>query len=125
MSRILVVDDNPDAIEASAFLLRRWGHEVRSARDGESALRVARAWLPEVVLLDLGLPGIDGIQVAAALRQEPSLGMCRIVAMSALFRDGDEAQLEGLGVAQRLRKPLDSRTLRSLVGSAAGRSSPA
>lgn len=116
MSRVLIVDDNPDAIEASAFLLRLWGHEVRTAREGDTALRIARAWLPEVVLLDLGLPGIDGLQVAAALRQEPSLRACRIVAMSALFHDEDDVQLGRLGIALRIRKPIDVGFLRSMLG---------
>lgn len=121
MSRILLVDDNPGAVDASAFLLRLWGHDVRTAADGESALRIARAWLPDVVLLDLGLPGLDGIQVAAALRQEPALGRCRIVAMSALFREDDEARLARSGVVQMIRKPVEAAFLRSLVGGAPAR----
>jgi CheY-like chemotaxis protein len=116
VSRVLLVDDNPDAIDASAFLLRLWGHEVRTAREGDAALRIARAWLPDVVLLDLGLPGIDGLQVAAAIRQEPALRSCRIFAMSALFRDDDEEQLRRLGVVLRMRKPIDVGFLRSMLG---------
>lgn len=117
MARILLVDDNADAMNAAAFLLQQWGHEVRVASDGASALQVARAWFPQLVLLDIGLPGMDGFQVAAALRREPALRSCRIIAMSAFSRTDDDASLAAAGVDQLLRKPLDVAFLRSLIGS--------
>jgi CheY-like chemotaxis protein len=116
VSRILLIDDNAPAMQATALLLSQWGHEVQVAPDGPTALVVARKWRPQLVLLDIGLPGMDGFQVAAALRREPLLG-CRIIAMSALYRQGDEARLAAAGVDQILRKPLDLSFLRSLLGS--------
>ncbi len=116
MARILLVDDNADAVKATAFLLEQWGHEVRVASDGAAAVQLARAWLPQLVLLDIGLPGMDGFQVAAALRREPALRSCRIIAMSAFYRADDDASLAAAGVDQLLRKPLDVAFLRSLIG---------
>jgi CheY-like chemotaxis protein len=121
MSRILVVDDNPDVRHATGFLLEQWGHEVRVAGEGESALRIARAWQPDFVLLDIGLPGMDGFRVAASLRGEGGLQRPRIIAVSALYREGDEASLAAAGVDQLLRKPLDIAFLRSLLGARAAR----
>ena len=116
MSRILLVDDNVDAVQATALVLSGWGHQVRIAADGGTALFAARAWRPEVLLLDIGLPGMDGFAVAAALRQEPAVGACRIIAVSALHREGDDARLAALGVDQFLTKPVDLAFLRSLLG---------
>jgi len=66
--RVLIVDDNTDAAESLAMLLRLWGHVVYVAHDGLAALAMARTYLPEVVLLDLGPPGMDGYEVARQLR---------------------------------------------------------
>src|SRR5687768_15572117 len=67
--RVLVVEDNPDSARSLAALLRRWGHSVRVAFDGPSALQLAGEDEPDVVLLDIGLPGMDGYAVASSLRQ--------------------------------------------------------
>jgi CheY-like chemotaxis protein len=117
MSRVLLVDDNVDGLEATARVLAHWGHQVQVAADGQSALLAARAWRPHLLLLDIGLPGMDGFQVAAALLQEPATGSCRIIAVSAFYREGDGARLAAAGVDQLLRKPLDLMFLRSLLGS--------
>jgi len=114
MSRILLVDDNVDAMRSTALLLKQWGHEVRVASDGPSAIVEARVWRPQLVLLDIGLPGMDGVQVAEALLREPGLG-CRVIAMSAFYREYDNARLAAAGVDQLLRKPLDVSFLRSLL----------
>lgn len=116
MTRILVVDDNADAAEGTAILLRQWGHEVRVVSDGAAGVHAARSFRPHLVLLDIGLPGLDGFQVAAALRTEPALSACRIIAISALYRDGDDRSLAAAGIDQLLRKPLDPAFLRSLLG---------
>ncbi len=71
--RLLVVDDNRDAAESLAMLLRLQGHEVRVANDGPSALELAKAYQPVMVFLDIGMPGMDGYEVARRLRQQPGL----------------------------------------------------
>ena len=118
MSRILLVDDNPDVRRATAFLLEQWGHEVRLAAEGNAALLIARAWQPDVVLLDIGLPGMDGFSVAQSLRREALPRSPRVIAISALYRPDDAKLLAAAGVDQLLRKPLDVSFLRSLLGAA-------
>lgn len=119
MSRILLVDDDLGVREATALALVQWGHEVQGAADGQAALLIARAWRPDLVLLDIGLPGLDGFQVAAAWRQEPELGSCRIIAVSGLYREGDDARLAALGIDQLLSKPVNLAFLGSLLGHSA------
>src|SRR5688500_4095805 len=116
MSRILLVDDDPWVREATALVLAHWGHEVRMAADGQAALLIARAWRPDLVLLDIGLPGMDGFQVAAAWRLEPLLSSCRIIAVSGLYREGDDARLADIGIDQLLSKPVNLAFLGSLLG---------
>jgi len=116
VSRVLLVDDDPGVRDATMFLLEQWGHEVRSAGDGASALLIARAWQPHVVLLDIGLPGMDGFSVAESLRREPLPVAARLIAISALYREDDAGLLAAAGIDQILRKPLDTRFLRSLLG---------
>jgi CheY-like chemotaxis protein len=115
MSRILLVDDNVAAMRATALLLGQWGHEVHLAADGPSAIVAARGWRPQLALIDIGLPGMDGFELAALLRRQPGL-QCRIIAMSALYRQDDAARLAAAGVDQLLPKPVDLAFLRSLLG---------
>ena len=71
--RLLVVDDNRDAADSLAMLLRLQGHEVRVAHDGPAALEMVKGYRPELVFLDIGMPGMDGYEVARRLRQQPGL----------------------------------------------------
>ena len=115
MSRVLLVDDNLGAVQAAALVLARWGHEVQVAGDGPAAILAARKWHPHVVLLDIGLPGMDGFQVASILRSDPALRSCRIIGLSALYREDDDARLAAAGLDQLIRKPLDLAFLRSFL----------
>lgn len=119
MSRVLLVDDNVGAVQAAALLMEQWGHEVQVVADGPAAIVAARKWHPQVVLLDIGLPGMDGFQVARILREDPALRSCRIIAMSALYRQGDDASLAAAHLDQLIRKPLDLAFLRSFLGNPA------
>ena len=80
--RILVVDDNPDSAASLVMLLRLLGHEVREAYDGQGALAILEQFVPNLVLLDLGMPGLSGYDVAAQIRSQPRLNRVRIVALS-------------------------------------------
>src|ERR1700726_90899 len=80
--RVLVVDDNRDAADSLALLLSFWGHEVQVAYDGASAFQVACSCRPSVMLLDIGLPKLDGHQLARQLRQEPSLKGAILIAVT-------------------------------------------
>jgi CheY-like chemotaxis protein len=113
---VLVVDDNQDAAESVALLLRLWGHEVRTAHEGVSALKAARSYLPEVVLLDLGLPGLDGYEVARQLRGEQGEGPLLIVAMTGYGQDEDRRRSREAGFDHHLVKPVDPHTLQGLLG---------
>ena len=84
--RVLVVDDNRDATETMAMLLGIWGHDTRSAHDGPSALGIAQEFQPEVILLDIGLPGMDGFEVARRVHSLPGLRNTVLIAMTATVR---------------------------------------
>ena len=114
-ARILLVEDNVDAADALAELLRLWGHQVEVAHDGAAALQAARSGRPDVVLLDIGLPGMDGYQVSAALRQLPDLQATVIVALTGYGQESDRQRSAQAGFDQHLVKPVDLEALRRLV----------
>jgi CheY-like chemotaxis protein len=115
--RVLVVDDNVDAAESSAFLLRFSGHEVEVAHDGEAALRVVRDFRPEVVLLDIGLPGKSGYDVARELRARPEGEGIILAAVTGYGQDDDRRRAREAGFDYHLTKPLDPDTLTAFVES--------
>ena len=93
--RILVVDDNVDAAVTIAALLQTWGHDVQAAYGGEAALEKVRSFQPEIVLLDIGMPGMTGYEVAKRLRAEPSAQGMIIVALTGYGQDADRERLVG------------------------------
>src|SRR5690242_15898926 len=105
--RVLVVDDNVDSAESLALLLQIEGHEVASAYDGGTALRTAESFDQNVVLLDLGLPDIDGFQVARALRAAEGGAARLLVALTGFGRDSDRAEAMAAGFDRHLTKPVD------------------
>ena len=105
--RVLVVDDNVDAAQALGLLLTATGHDVRMAHDGLSAVKVALDFLPNVVLLDIGLPGIDGYEVAKRLRQDSSLVDVVLVAMTGYGQATDKVRSRDSGFNHHLVKPAD------------------
>src|SRR5690349_21485204 len=114
--RVLVVDDNVDSATGIELLLKEAGHEVYVAYDGVKALETARRMRPEFVFLDLGLPGLDGFEVARALRREPDLQGVRIIAISGYGSESDRRRAQDAGVDQHLVKPADPAFLESLLG---------
>jgi PAS domain S-box-containing protein len=122
--RVLVVDDSTDSAESLARLLRRWGHEVHLAHDGPSALAAARSTAPEIVLLDIGLPGMDGYEVARQLRQDPERNGSVLVAVTGYGQAADRQQTRNAGFDQHLTKPVDPTLLRTLLATAEARPSP-
>jgi two-component system CheB/CheR fusion protein len=105
--RIVVADDNRDAADTTALLLRRSGHQVHVAYDGEAALEAALAERPDVLLLDLSLPGRDGYQVAERLRADPGLRELRIVALSGHGLAHHRERSRRAGFDEHLTKPVD------------------
>ena len=106
-SRILVVDDNEDSAEMLAKLLAMSGHDVRTAYTGPTALEAAAAYLPDVVLLDIGLPGINGYEVARRLRQIPRLEGVKIIAMTGYGQEADIRLAQEAGFDSHQVKPID------------------
>lgn len=105
--RILVVDDNDDAVDSLAALLRLEGHEVRVGRDGPSAVAVASSFEPDVALLDIGLPGMSGYDVARAMRADARTAQCLLVALSGWGQEADRKRSREAGFDRHLVKPLD------------------
>lgn len=113
--RILVVDDNRDSAESLAMLLRLFGNDVRMAHDGRLALEVATSYRPDVVLLDIGLPGLDGLEVCRRLRKQSKETQPLIVAMTGYGQEEDRRQSEEAGFNAHLVKPVDLGALQDLL----------
>jgi signal transduction histidine kinase len=113
--RIVVVDDNRDSAESLARLLRLIGHEVRTAYNGEEGLETVRAYRPDLVLLDIGLPVLDGYEVAKRIRAEPELEGIVLVALTGYGGDEDRRQAQACGFNSHMVKPLDFDALQMLL----------
>ena len=113
--RVLVVDDNRDAADSLALLVRAWGHEVRVAYDGVEGLRTARAFEPDCMLLDLGLPKLDGFRLAEVLRAQATGRGAKLIALTA-FSDKETVNraLEA-GFDYHFVKPADPDLIRRLL----------
>jgi CheY-like chemotaxis protein len=113
--RILVVDDNVDAAEALGELLRDYGHEVGTAHDGPRALDHARLHRPDMVLLDISMPEMDGYEVAKRIRGELGLGDALLVALSGYGEDRHRRLAREAGFDQHVTKPVDASKLEELL----------
>jgi PAS domain S-box-containing protein len=116
-SRVLVVDDNIDAADSMATWLHLAGHDVRTAYGGAAALEVAVAFQPAIVVLDIGLPGMDGHEVARLLRQTPELENVWLIALTGYGRKADLKLSEEAGFDHHLVKPADPQKLKALLAS--------
>jgi PAS domain S-box-containing protein len=115
-SRLLVVDDNTDAAESLADLLRMLGYEVRTAGHAQAALGLLDSFVPELGLLDIGLPDIDGYELAARLRADPRCQGLRLVALTGYGRENDRARALAAGFDEHLVKPVAIERLVQVVG---------
>jgi PAS domain S-box-containing protein len=114
---ILIVDDNFDAAESMRMLLKAMGVEVRVAHDGPQALAAFEACRPRMVLLDIGMPGMDGYEVARRLRASPGTPRPALVALTGWGQDEDRRRVREAGFDHHLVKPADFATLQSLISS--------
>jgi signal transduction histidine kinase len=123
--RVLVVDDNEDSAAMLAEALRLRGHEVRVAHDGPAALTVSATFQPQVAFLDIGLPVMDGYELATRLRQQPGLDRLRLLALTGYGQESDSERSRAAGFHEHLVKPLDLShldrllNLREIVGAPA------
>jgi CheY-like chemotaxis protein len=114
-TRVLVVDDSVDTVESMARLLKLHGYEVQTACGASEAIATALRWRPEFVLLDLGLPGLDGYQVALRLRQEASCRGTVLVAVTGYDRPKDRQRSREAGIDHHLVKPVEPDVLLALL----------
>ena len=114
-ARVLIVEDEESILLSLEFLLRKEGHDVVSARDGAAALRALEQQPPDLVLLDVMLPLIDGFEVCASIRTNPALNHTRIMLVTARGREAEIARGMALGADAYLTKPFSTRELREKV----------
>jgi CheY-like chemotaxis protein len=112
---VLIIEDNKDAAESLCLLLELRGHEVRLALSGTEGVEMARRWQPEVVLCDLGLPGMDGFAVAEALRRDPRTAKARLIAVSGYGHDEDQKRGRQAGFNEHVLKQVDPQELEQLL----------
>jgi CheY-like chemotaxis protein len=119
--RVLVVDDNRDAADSLAMMLQLGGHEVQVAHDGPGALALAPRFMPDVVLLDIGMPGLNGYEVAERLRRDETLRDALLVAVTGWGQEEDKSRALAAGFDQHLTKPVDPPQLNAVLDAAAAR----
>jgi CheY-like chemotaxis protein len=114
LMKALVSDDNADVAQLFAALLTHCGHEVQTASEADSAFESAKSHKPEIIFLDIGLPGMDGYLLARRLRDEPSIDGVKIIALSGHMVD--ERRFKESGINNFLLKPVGMMTLKEVIG---------
>jgi CheY-like chemotaxis protein len=112
---VLVVDDNPANMKLVSVLLKAEGYEVRTAKDALQALGVLEECEPRLILMDIQLPGMDGLELTRRLKSNPRTAHIRIIGLSAYAMKGDEERILAAGCDGYIAKPIDTRTLPDLV----------
>ena len=113
--KVLIADDKPNILISLEFLMKREGHQVLLARDGDEALALIRSERPALVLLDVMMPGKTGIEVCQAVRAEDELAGVKILMLTAKGRDTDVAQGLGVGADGYMTKPFSTKELAARV----------
>ncbi|HXG90600.1 MAG TPA: ATP-binding protein [Vicinamibacterales bacterium] len=113
--RVMIVDDNADGAEMLCLVLTTFGYEVKSAPDGPSALALARVFKPTIALLDIGLPVMDGFELAERLRAEQNGAPLRLIAITGYGQEGDRIKSKAAGFDAHLVKPVDMALLKKLL----------
>lgn len=113
--RILVIDDNPLNMKLVTFLLRKENYEVVTAADAGEALNVLAGFHPELILMDLQMPGVDGLTLTRRLRADPRYAKTAIVAVTASAMKGDEEKAAAAGCDGYVTKPIDTRAFPGLI----------
>jgi two-component system cell cycle response regulator DivK len=121
VARILVVEDNPANMKLAVFLLQQAGHEVLSATDAEVGLTLARKEAPDLILMDIQLPGMDGLQAIAELKRDDATRAIPVIALTALAMKGDEARIRAAGCDAYIAKPMRYQEVLATVEAQLGR----
>ena len=106
MAKVLIIEDNAANMTLATFLLKSASHSVLSATDAETGLTLARAEQPDLVLMDIQLPGMDGLEATALLKRDPATRDIPVVALTALAMKGDEERIRAAGCDGYIAKPL-------------------
>jgi len=112
---ILIVDDNPVNMKLIRVLLAGEGYEVRTAGDAETAVQLLKEFHPSLILMDIQLPGIDGLELTRRLKAQPETRNIPIVGLTAYAMKGDEERIIAAGCSGYIPKPIDTRALPSLI----------
>jgi CheY-like chemotaxis protein len=112
---VLIVDDNPGNMKLTSFLLDKEGYEVRTATSGPEALVVLRTFRPRLILMDLQMPGMDGLELTRMLKTDPATASILVLAVTAYAMKGDEQRAIDAGCDGYVSKPIDTRTFPGLV----------
>ena len=119
--RVLIVDDNVDTVLSFSMLLKASGSEVKTAHDGPTAVKIAQEYVPDVVLLDIGLPGLNGYEVARQIRKQPSLRNVVLVALTGYGQESDKQASTEAGFNHHLIKPARIAEIRQILETVAER----
>jgi two-component system cell cycle response regulator DivK len=106
MARILIIEDNPANMKLAVFLLEKEGHEVIQAQDAEEGIRLTHELLPVLILMDVQLPGMDGLEATRLLKADPSTSHIKIVALTAFAMRGDREKIMAAGCDDYVAKPI-------------------
>jgi CheY-like chemotaxis protein len=117
---VLIVEDNVDAADTLKEILVSWGHEVEVAHDGGAGLERARAFGPEIVLCDIGLPVMDGYEVAKAIRADPALASVHLVAVTGYALPEDQSRAADAGFDRHLGKPVSIDLIEEVLATERG-----
>ena len=124
MAKVLVVEDNPANMTLATFLLQSAGHIVLSARDAETGLALARVEQPDLVLMDIQLPGMDGLEATALLKSDPSTRAIPVIALTALAMKGDEQRILSAGCDGYIGKPLAYKEFLATISAQLAKAAP-
>lgn len=125
MARVLVIEDNPANMKLASLLLHTAGHEVLAAADAESGLNLARSEQPDLILMDVQLPGIDGLEATMLLKQDPATKGIPVIAVTAMAMSSDSAKTRNAGCDGYISKPLRYRELFACIDNLLGHAGPA
>jgi two-component system cell cycle response regulator DivK len=109
MAKVLVIEDNSVNMSLAVFLLQSAGHTVISAKDAEAGLAMAKAEHPGLILMDIQLPGMDGLEATSLLKQDPATRAIPVIALTALAMKGDEERILAAGCDGYIAKPMRYR----------------
>ena len=126
MAKILIVEDNPANMKLAVFLVQTAGHTVLSATDAEAGLTLARDELPDLILMDIQLPGMDGLEAIGQLKRDDATRVIPVIALTALAMKGDEERIRAAGCDGYIAKPMGIQEfLATIAAQLGGTSIPA